>query len=309
MFELINAHAPLWERVEQALTKQRIPEAMLFIGPRFTGKLSFAYRYMAMLQCQNKTPPCGQCKACHLIWNRIHPDIHHIEPEAVGGSIKIDQIREIHQTIYQSPKCGHHRFILIKPADRMNIAAANALLKVLEEPPSHTIFILIAEQMNSVPATIVSRCQKYVFPPSVRELNEDYLLIGQDYPSDSPRKSLMSAIDQILTALCGITVGRLSVCHVAAEWATYALEDLLWLLYLVTARVIHHQLLEEKRVLPMEQAIVHLSSLLETVQMFWQLDRIHAMMQKINHNMNMNQTLVLEDLLLGYVQKKGKEHG
>ena len=301
MIESLEMHAPLWERIQQLLLKKRLPQALLFVGPRHAGMLQFANRLMAILMCQSDDAPCGHCRACHLLIHGIHPDINYIRQEKLGGAIKIEQVRELQQNIYQTPQHGTCRFIVIEPADKMNISAANALLKILEEPPTHTIFILIAEQINSIPATILSRCQTYIFTAPVLTVgmeHVDYLTIGQFYPPESPRAELIKHSPTIIASLCELLEGASSPCTLAAQWSSYIFEDLLWLLYLVTAEVINYKLIVSTG----NEKLVYFASLIKSVNLFNQLDQINAIMRKINHNINMNQTLVLEDLLLGYLQ-------
>ncbi len=298
MFDLIDAHTPLWVKINQLVQKNRVPQSFLFIGPRHARILQFVNRLVAMLICEAGSPPCGKCRACHLLKQGIHPDINYIRPEGASGAIRVDQIRELQQNSYQTPQRGTRRFIVIEPADKMNISAANALLKILEEPPSHTGFILIAEQISSIPATILSRCQKYSFDiPSNQSI--DYLTIGEHYPEDSSRGILFQKRATIVMELCEIIEQKTSLCTIAARWLDYAFDDLLWLLYLVTAQAIRYQLMREKGIEP----ISHFAHLLSPVILLNQLEQINVLTRKINHNINMNQTLVLENLLLGYLSK------
>ncbi len=304
MIDLLESHALVWERMQPLLLKKRLPQALLLIGPRHSGLLQFANRLMATLLCEGEETPCEHCRACHLQRKGIHPDITYIGQETEGGAIKIEQVRLLQQTIYHTPKCGMRRFIVIDRTDKMNVSAANALLKILEEPPSHTTFILIAEQVSSLLATILSRCQKYVFPSSTGSVahgKADYLAIGQYYPPDSPRAELIKQSAMIITALCELLEGKSSPCRVASQWSSYVFDDVLWFLYLVTAEAIHYQLINPCVVSPESEKIVYFSRLLDAVRLFKQLEQINAIMRKINHNINMNQTLVLEDLLLGYL--------
>ena len=101
-----------------------------------------------------------------MIERMEHPDVEWIKPEKNGGAIKIDQIRELQNTAYLTPQRARYRLIVIEAADRMNTASANALLKILEEPAQHTVFILIAQQLSTVLPTILSRCQIISFSSS-----------------------------------------------------------------------------------------------------------------------------------------------
>lgn len=106
---------------------------------------------------------CGQCKPCRKIESGTHPDILHVAPS--GNFIKIAQIRELCNTLMAKPYEAAIRFVVIRNADAMNTEAANALLKVLEEPPDKTHFILTASQPSDLLPTIVSRCQSVRFNP------------------------------------------------------------------------------------------------------------------------------------------------
>jgi len=291
--------------MHQLLQKDRFPHSLLFVGPRHEGILQFANRLMAMLMCESsELPPCGSCRACHLLIQAIHPDISYIRPEGASGAIKVEQIRELQQNIYQTPQRGLRRFIVIEPADKMNISAANAVLKILEEPPTHTTFILIAEQMSSIPATILSRCQKYSF--AFQGNSTDYLTIGECYPAESSRAVLFQQRYIITAELCDVIEEKSSPCTVAARWSDYIFDDLLWLLYLLTAQTIRHMLVKENQeglaAANGERGLIYFGHLTSPVILLNQLQQINAIMRKINHNINMNQTLVLENLLLGLIE-------
>lgn len=298
MLEYIEGHVPLWDKINQLIQQKHLPHSLLFIGPRHTKILPFVNRLICILICENETPPCGHCRACHLLTQGIHPDINYIRQEGTSTAIKVEQIRELQHDIYQTPQLGQRRFIVIEPADKMNISAANALLKILEEPPSHTVFILIAEQLSSIPATILSRCQKYSMDTFNNQPN-DYLAIGECYSPDSSRAILFQQRTTILMELCEVIEQKMSLCTLAARWSNYILDDLLWLLYLLTAQAIHHQLVEA----PLPEPFASFARLTTPVVLLNQLEQINAIARKINHNININQTLVVENLLLGYLSK------
>ena len=317
MMDLLEFHAPLWEKIQQLLFKKRIPQALLFVGPRHAKILQFANRLMAILICEMENAPCGDCRACRMLLQGIHPDISYITQEASGSAIKIEQIRGLQQDIYQTPQRASRRFIVIDPADKLNISAANALLKILEEPPSHTVFILMAEQVGSISATILSRCQKYIFPSqdvSSGLFQGDYLTIGQFYPQDTPRAELLTHADSIIRALCDLVDDKVSPCIIAAQWSGFVFDDLLWLLHLITAQIINYALIDTSTDKSWDEGelsvandlgrgnLIQLSRRLKPVNLFMCLEQINAITKKIHHNVNMNQTLVLEDLLLGYLE-------
>ena len=310
MIELPASHSLMWDKISNLLSKNRFPQALLFVGSSNAGILHFTSHLIATIMCNDENSPCGKCRVCNLLDQSIHPDINYISIEPPGSMIKIEQIRDLQQNIYQTPKLGDKSFTVIESADKMNIAAANALLKILEEPPSHRIFILIARQISRIPATILSRCQRYVFPFNEIENSYDYLVISESYQDNSPRKELAAKVDIFIKSLCELADGKISPCTIAAEWRTYILEDLLWLLYLITAKAINYKLVGMNLDESKDEIFVLFAKQQKTINLLRQLQQINIIMRNLNSNMNMNQTLVLEDLLLGYIsrQLEIKEH-
>ena len=186
---------------------------------------------------------------------------------------------------------------MLSPADKMNTFAANALLKIVEEPPEHTVFILIAEQLSTIPATLLSRCQKYVFPSVVDE--GGYTMLGSLYPDTSERATLFQQRFALTQALCDVIEGKASPCVLAAVWSAYAIENVVWMLYLITAEAIQKRL---QGAPVLQDSLARLVAISSPVGLFRQLDNLHGLMKYIVQNRSMNQTLVLEDLLLSYLQ-------
>lgn len=241
------------------------------------------------------------CRSCQSLQQGMHPDVAFIRPESASSSIKIEQVRELQQTIYQTPQRGARRFIVFDPVDKLNVAAANAMLKILEEPPSHLTFILRAEQLSTLPVTIISRCQQTVFPdPTLLDTSIDYLTLTTYYQKDSPRAELIKQVPEMITSLNNLILLKESPCEIAANWATYAFEEVIWLLCLLTSQAIYGQLVSAHA---LAQGVdwEHFTARLPTIRLFDQLERIYGVMQNLNHNLNMNQTLVLENLLFGFL--------
>jgi DNA polymerase III subunit delta' len=159
-----------WQQLLQSKEKNRLPHALLLTGMTSTGKAHFAHEFTRALLCYKTGEEGCDCHACRLIVGRTHPNVLWIEPEKAGHAIKIDQIREVAQFVNQSSLQGVHRIVLINPANAMNMHAANALLKTLEEPSSGAIIVLISHQYASLPATILSRCQRIIFPRPQKEV-------------------------------------------------------------------------------------------------------------------------------------------
>lgn len=158
---------------------ETLPHALLLSGPAGTGKGEAALTLAQLLNCQAPPTPgitpfaslsahrCGTCRSCRRIDAGTHPDVRVIAPE--GSHIKIAQIRDLCNTLLAKPLEASHRVVLIKDAGRMNREAANALLKVLEEPPKGTFFVLTTSQPSELLPTVLSRCQLIRFRPLARE--------------------------------------------------------------------------------------------------------------------------------------------
>lgn len=150
-----------WKYLVDRAAAKTLPHAVLLAGPQGLGKLKFAVELSHLLLCQ--TEPrfekiCHHCTACHLLTANTHPDLV-IMDETESGKIKVDAIREFLTWQHQSSHQGSYKIAIITPAHGMNKAAANALLKTLEEPTSSTLIILISDQLSLIPSTIRSRCQ------------------------------------------------------------------------------------------------------------------------------------------------------
>jgi len=156
---------------------QKIPNAFLFYGNENTGRKNAALFLAKGCNCLKKNSiSCNTCKSCHKIDAKSHPDIIIIDLEKDKRIISISQIRKMGLTIASRPNEARFRMVLISNADKMNTQAQNALLKMLEEPPEKTFFILIAKDISSLLPTINSRCRKIRFKPLNHKLIEQTLI-------------------------------------------------------------------------------------------------------------------------------------
>lgn len=157
-----------------ALEKNRLSHTYLFTGPKGVGKETTAWAFLFHLFCEkDRKNPCGECRECKKIEKEIHPDVWIIFPEK--REITIGQVREIINFLRYRPLEGEYKVVLIKPAEKMNLEAGNAILKSLEEPPPYVIFILITENLSQLLPTIVSRSQIVRFNPLPKEVIKEFL--------------------------------------------------------------------------------------------------------------------------------------
>lgn len=158
------------ESVEALISAKRLPHAIIIEGDSGTGKRTLA-RYLAKVAvCDGDTPPCGGCRNCHLADAGTHPDIEVVAPEEKKKNIAVDQIRNLRTIAYLSAHTARRRAFIIEQASTMNASSQNSLLKVLEEPPSDVLFLLLTESAEDLLETVVSRCLTVsLFPPSLEE--------------------------------------------------------------------------------------------------------------------------------------------
>lgn len=153
-----------WHSMVGLVQQQTLPHALLLTGPQGMGKRQFALALATLILCEQPgEKACGACSSCHLMQAQTHPDFFLIEPEAESSVIKIDQIRDLFQPLSQRALKGHYKVIVIHPAEGMNTAASNALLKQLEEPFPNTVFLVVSHHPARLLPTVLSRCQRLRF--------------------------------------------------------------------------------------------------------------------------------------------------
>ena len=159
--------------IEALISSERLPHAIIIEGDLGTGKRTLAKFLAKASVCDEKDRPCGICRNCHLADIGSHPDIEVVAPEEKKVSITKDQIEALRSTAYHSAHTAKRRVFIIEQANTMNAASQNKLLKVLEEPPSDVVFILITPSAEALLETVVSRCLVLsLFAPAFEEALE-----------------------------------------------------------------------------------------------------------------------------------------
>jgi DNA polymerase-3 subunit delta' len=249
-----------WQTVQSRIAEDRLPHALLIAGERGVGKRAWAEAVAGLRLCerpQNReagTPvACGQCKQCQLFAASSHPDVRVYAPEK-SRMVKVDQIRALSAFAVASPQVAHHKVAIIDRADQLNINAANALLKTLEEPLPDVTLILLQESGRPVIPTVRSRCQTLTIPvpgnedanhwlarrvqeqaeearPSAEVLAKALMLSG-----NAPRLAFDYATGEFIglrdTALArfkDFMKSRIAVGEAAKAFKALGLEDTLWL--------------------------------------------------------------------------------
>ena len=166
-FKEIYGHEKQIAILKSAMANDRIAHAYLFYGMEGIGKRTTAAVFAGALNCGEANPPCGACPSCRKAAHKTHPNIITIQAE--GQFIKIGAVKELQEQMKFRPGEGRRRVFILEEADRMNAAAANALLKTLEEPSAGNILLLTTARPHALPMTILSRCQHLRFAPLPRE--------------------------------------------------------------------------------------------------------------------------------------------
>ncbi|MBM4086827.1 MAG: DNA polymerase III subunit delta' [Planctomycetes bacterium] len=218
---------------QTVIGKGRLAHAYIFLGPQGIGKRLFAKELAKALVCsrarraggpqqamlgapkaEDASPPadaCDECRTCKMVEANNHPDVSLVAREAKREKfVKIDRIRELQDAISLKPVEGGYKVFVVDEAERMNEEAANCFLKTLEEPPPRSLLILLATTLESLPATIISRCQVVRFLPLSAALVAELLQQRLNVPPDQA---------QCLATLGG---GSLGVALRLAEEEAYA---------------------------------------------------------------------------------------
>ena len=234
--------AQAWRTLAQRAERGSLPHALLLGGPEGLGKRAFAEAFVRARLCEHPREgfACGSCRTCALLEAGTHPDRILVTQEVnektdkLRTEIVVEQIRALSARLAMSTQLGGWQIAVIDPADAMNAAAGNALLKTLEEPTASSIILLIANQPWRLPATIRSRCQRTDFAFPTRAESEQWLRAqgiadparALDAAGGNPGRALSFAQgdelqrrDSVARDLGELARGRASVHAIAHAWA------------------------------------------------------------------------------------------
>ncbi len=321
----------IWESLLKRHSQDRLPHALLFAGADGVGKNQFARVFANYLLCHSPfgEAPCGQCRACHLIQAKSHPDLRWIEPEEIGQMIKIDQIREVVDFVNETALLGGYRIVVISPASAMNMNAANALLKSLEEPTPKTVLILICNQSVRLPATINSRCQRIIFskpspeaaltwlqnhaPLSKANLNDDDTLqLLLNLTEGAPLKVNELLANETLTlrkelyqALLQLSYQQADPLQLAAKWHEKEIHTILNLLQSWLRDLLRFKLSQTDESIinvDYQSAIDKLTERFTHENLLQYMDQVQQTYARMVGSLNINRQLLLEEIFIHWAK-------
>ncbi len=187
--------------VTNSFKERRLPHALLIEGEAGNGRHTLSDFLAKGIVCEGETVPCGECVGCKAAKNSNHPDITVVAPEENKKNIAVSQIRELKAQTVIKPHMAKSKVFIIDKADTMNEQSQNALLKVLEEPPADTYFILIAENKASFLETVISRCVVLTLSTPETAAAVEYITKTTDYSAENVKEALQSEKNNIGRAL------------------------------------------------------------------------------------------------------------
>jgi DNA polymerase-3 subunit delta' len=317
-----------WQGLIARLQRHELPHALLFTGPAGMGKLHFADCLARAILCESTLEDgsaCGHCRGCLLMKAGNHPDYLRIEPEEEGKGIGIDVIR--HLINFQSLKSqyGRQRVVQLHPAERINRAASNALLKTLEEPAGDTVLLLCSDRPSALLPTVRSRCQQLLFRP-LAEPNEEtqqWLRAQLDDGNADVQQLLQASAGAPLAALALLQNGELaqretllvdladlaankaSPVALAEQWVRVGIERVLAALYSLLADMIQLKSLHTNARLSNPGLQGNLQALAEQVD----LSFLDALLLRVQERSGLLQgqvkpLVILEEILLAWKQRR-----
>jgi DNA polymerase III subunit delta' len=311
----------VWQQIARHWQQQ--PHAWLLYGHPGIGKLEFAEYLAQALLCESphtNHQPCGACTSCHLYSQHSHPDFLLVTPEETdseGGErrqalIKVETIRNVLDFAHLSAHRGGKRIALIYPAESMNTQAANALLKILEEPPTGMVFILVSHQKDRLLPTIKSRCRQVALtmPAHTQALAyvqqqhgdkaADLLAFHGGAPLFADNDSHIQLRNELIPLLVKPRLIALMDYATAFDKQKLALSTFLdWLAKWLLDMSLAQQHMSAIYYPAWQNALNEITRLIDPLSLFALIDRVNALAPYGKHTLNVK--MQLEDLLIDYL--------
>ncbi len=317
-------HKAQWTLVRKQRHSGRQPHALLLIGSPDLGKRIFARTLAASKLCREPVMDsdgnfrqCNDCSSCHLLHADTHPDFLVIKPED-SKQILIDQIRLLNQWVAQTSGQGGEKVALLYPAEQMNLQAANALLKCLEEPTPNTLFILVSDQPTRLLPTIMSRCQYLSFPMPAVDMALSWLRENGDVSLDlkqalavaggSPLKVLRDINDdymgrrrEVMSSIHSLLLGKVTSLDVSESLLKYEPQEVIRSIQSIVDDTVKYLMTGDQVILANGDSleiIRQLGTNLGVENLFTLSDKIYQILSDLESTSNPNPQLLIESLLI-----------
>lgn len=312
-----------WQYLINRRNSGQLPHAILIKGFDGIGKGIFAKSFAEVLLCKSDScavTACGECDACQLTKADNHPDLTVVRPEEAGKAIKIDQIRDMVVELSSTSHQGGYRVVIIESAELLNVAAANALLKTLEEPVAHVIIILISSHYMALPATIRSRCQilsmripKYTVAKEwlEQQLPDADIKLLLALTENAPLKALdlvngdgLIRRQEFFSSINELRLGQINSVQMAGRLLNLGLEGLLIaFMYVVNDLVkIKFGIVEDLVNREQAQILSDFANKTTVGMLFAYQDLLCKFRQLLVQKINLNQQLVMENLIMSWTR-------
>ncbi|HGK4818162.1 TPA: DNA polymerase III subunit delta' [Pseudomonas aeruginosa] len=303
--------------------------AYLLYGPAGIGKRALAEHWAAQLLCQRPATAgaCGECKACQLLAAGTHPDYFVLEPEEAEKPIRVDQVRDLVGFVVQTAQLGGRKVVLLEPAEAMNVNAANALLKSLEEPSGDTVLLLISHQPSRLLPTIKSRCVQQAcplpgaaaslewlaraLPDEPAEALEELLALSGGSPLTAQRlhgQGVREQRAQVVEGVKKLLKQQIAASQLAESWNSVPLPLLFDWFCDWTLGILRYQLTRDEEGLglaDMRKVIQYLGDKSGQAKVLAMQDWLLQQRQKVLNKANLNRVLLLEALLVQWASLPG----
>lgn len=310
----------LWQNWQQLLGQGRLHHAILLLASTGNGREVLAQQLAQTVLCQNcDTEPCGVCHSCKLFAANTHPDFHIVAPLQEGKQIGVDAVRQCNRWAVETSQLAGQRVIMIDHADALGEAAANALLKTLEEPPSGCQFILTAQSLDSLLPTINSRCNKWrlavpdeqetrrwverqmmqtVKLESVR-LNsgapmatQQFIEQGQDIRHGNLLEAFCDFLQPPFTGVYDVAALCTNEGIVSLKWLSYFLVDCIKLQQGVSSHLVHCESVDKVQSVALKISPAVLLS---------QVRKANELHRKLEKHTGLNEELLVVEWLTGFI--------
>ncbi|BCE01854.1 DNA polymerase III subunit delta' C-terminal domain-containing protein [Marinicellulosiphila megalodicopiae] len=300
--------------------RQSLPHALLLSSDPFCGVDEMAIHLANALLCEHENKPCGECRSCLLQKAGTHPDFMLAQPPEGKHILNIETIREMIEFAHITSSIKN-KVIVIQPADAMNEASSNAILKLLEEPSDNTFLIMVSTAKHLLLPTIISRCQKWHVPTPEMAVSEKWLIEQTDKPQETVQLALNQSNHQpiraksflenddivfqqrIIDGLQQLFKKQISPVQLSSNWQKENLGQILfwlqnWLttsIKLQVAKTGDHQAYEaNKRIIAFTAKVASSENLFEFYS------KVQRYNLSLNKHQNLNPQLILEDILIGW---------